>query len=540
MRGKQHQSIFEWLNNHWWPDGPPVAAVQGFPGVGKTEIGIELCNAIKSKLPDCVIVRFDCPETLSTSPDDLLLTIAGELAEAGDNGVVDALNSSKSIQAIAASLLTSVRLIVIDEADRLLSSANGEVFAGIRGFIERISQTADAKGRLLLLSSREFDETRELSRAKRFKLDPFDEADASEFLREQLTQRGCSGAVEEARLPDVVNWLGRNARALRLLAAALANDALDDLIGLAPEAWEARDRSVSPVLIGKFEREVLSRTEQQMADPVRKFVRRISVLRRSFKRQVLEALAATTDDWPNYRDELIARYILDSRSGWYNMHPVLRETLIASMSPAQRKSAHLAAGHYYAAAFRAQSLAERPEALGVRFIEARYHYTMGESETDLAEIARRFESHLTKQYGFTSRIPVDPQELDERITLLSALLQARGANGLEFHLAKCLVARKKPGDMDAALPHARRATGPRSPYDAWLLRARIEHATFGYEAAIRVLREGIKIVPPTQSLSSLYQSAAEIFAANGKPDDAVVLLRQGIAIIPPTQNLFSL
>jgi glycosyltransferase involved in cell wall biosynthesis/tetratricopeptide (TPR) repeat protein len=540
MLGKQHSQILAWLESEWWLEGPPVTIVQGFPGVGKTELGIAVSASVKQQRPTFKVAQFDCPDSVGNTPDDFLLTLAGELAEAGDPRVAEEIGTGKSALAIAAGLLGSNRLLVIDEADRLLSAADGTFRSGIKSFFEKASQTANPIGRMLLLSSREIAETREAARIKRFKLEPFDQEDALEFLREQLDQHDSKGAVEAHRQIDVVNWLGRNARAIRLLAAALTNDELDDLIGLAPEAWEARDRIVSPDLLYRFEQELLSRTEQQMAEPIRRFARRISVLRKPFKRGALEALNDRSEHWQASRDELIARYILDSRSGWYKMHPVLRETLVTSLPSDERRSAHLAAGRYYAAAFRAKSLAERPEALGMRFIEARYHYTLGESEADLAEIAQRFETHLRGQYGLTSRIPSVGQELDERIALLSALLQARGAVGLEFHLAKCLVARNGPGDLDAALPHARRATGPKSRYDAWLLRIRIENEVLGFESAIRAAREGIKVVAPTQSLSSLYQSAAGILAANGKPDEAVSLLREGIKIVPPTHSLSEL
>lgn len=40
-------------------------------------------------------------------------------------------------------------------------------------------------------------------------------------------------------------------------------------------------------------------------------------------------------------------------------------------------------------------------------------------------------------------------------------------------------------------------------------------------------REGIKVVPPTQNLFSLYQAAAEILARDGKAEEAVTLLREG-------------
>jgi tetratricopeptide (TPR) repeat protein len=156
-------------------------------------------------------------------------------------------------------------------------------------------------------------------------------------------------------------------------------------------------------------------------------------------------------------------------------------------------------------------------------------------------ISQAFEAHIRATFRFTSQVPSDPQELDERIALLSALLQARGAMGLEYYLARCLVTRNRPGDAGRALvPHARRSTGPQSPAEAWALRIKLEDEIEGADSALKVAREGIDLVPPSQSLFTLYHTAAEIIARDGKPDDAIKLLNQGIAEITASQNAFVL
>ena len=60
---------------------------------------------------------------------------------------------------------------------------------------------------------------------------------------------------------------------------------------------------------------------------------------------------------------------------------------------------------------------------------------------------------------------------------------------------------------------------------------------FRYEAphsldeAISLLREGMKIISPTQGVFSLYQAAAEILARDGKADEAISLLSAGAEVI---------
>ncbi|MBV2150431.1 glycosyltransferase family 4 protein [Sphingobium sp. AS12] len=201
-----------------------------------------------------------------------------------------------------------------------------------------------------------------------------------------------------------------------------------------------------------------------------------------------------------------------------------------------RFKAHQIAGDYFARAFRAQQLTGKAEALGARFVEARYHFTQAESEKDLREIAVRLEHHLRNRFSFTSPIPKAPEELEERIALLSALLKDRGPHAMEYHLARCLLLRGRESDTCLALPHIRRSSGPRAPAPAWVLRIQVEATLFGSDEAVKAAREGIKVVPPTQNLFSLYQAAAEILARDGKSDEAVTLLREGIG----TPNIGSL
>jgi tetratricopeptide (TPR) repeat protein len=538
--GQQHNAVLEWLVGDWWQKGPPVAVIQGFPGIGKTEIALQAMTEFRKAHSNVPTVLFDCPETTTGLADDLLLTLAEELAALGDTDLIESVERGEDVNSIFSRVLAVPRLIIVDEAQRLLIGSTSGVSAAIAATLERFSRTADAEGRLLLLSNRDFGTARWTERVESMTLLAPKPNDAEALLHAELQRRNLGEAIPARRYRDVVIWLGCNPRALRLLASALVRESLDELIGLAPEAWEARDRPVSAQLLREFEKAVLTRAEERLDQPTQVFLRRLSVLRRSFDRRVLEALSPNVSDMVQQRDELIARFMLEFRNYFYELHPILRDAVRLRMSGAEKRRAHLSAGRFYAAPFRARRTLGEAEKLGARFIEARYHFTIAESESDLVEISERFENHLRAQFHPNSPVPTNAQERDERIALLSALLQARGAKGLEYYLARCLVARNQPGDMDRALPHVRRATGPQAPADAWVLRVKVEHQVFGSTVAVRAAREGIKVVPPTQSLCSLYQVAAEILARDGKPSESVELLREGIKVVPPSQNLFSL
>ena len=574
LLGEQHIALAETLAT--WPIKDwAVTIVQGFPGTGKTEIALEVERQVRRTQPTLPVARFDCPQASTNLIDDFVFTLAEELADSGDRELLGRIESGDRSNDILRTVWTKSCLIIVDEAHRLLIGATRSLPEELAVIFERWSKATNPAGRIILLSHREFDSGRWTERVRRQTIRPFEPAVAQDFLRSELSNLpDLTVTIPAVRHADVVAWLGYNARAIRLLVRSLINDTLEDLIGLAPDTWEARDRPVSPDLLKEFETKVLARATDRLDADASRFLQRLAVLRRAVNNQGLEALCPERGAMKSLRDELLSRYILIHTTGFYDLHPVVHETLKVRMSGAEARQAHLAAGRYHAAPFRARQTLGSPSNLGGRFIEARYHFTMAESEQDLSEITIQFEAHFRATYTETSKVPTDARELDERIALLTALLQARGAKGLEYFLARCFVARNHAGDRERALPHARRATGPQAPEHAWLLRIRLEEEFSAlrevvniareaidyyplsprlYQAAaellgrsgkaddaVALLREGIKVVPPAQNLFSLYQAAAEMLGRSGKADDAVALLREGIKVVPPAQNLFSL
>jgi tetratricopeptide (TPR) repeat protein len=529
--GAQHQLLLNWLTGDWWQKGPPVAIVHGFPGIGKTEIAMRAMDSLRTTRSLVPIIRFNCPQTL-TGSDDFLLTIAEECAAVGDTELIQKLELGEDTNAIFRKMLVPERLIVLDEAQRLLVGSTGRISSAMASLMERWSSTPDAKGRLLLVSNREFDYDRWNERAKPISLYPLRPHEAKTFLLSELKESSLVDAVPVQRYSDVVTWLGCNPRAIRLLVRALVRENLDDLIGLAPDAWDMRDRVVSPQLLHEFEKAVLERAEDRLDPEAQLFLRRLSVFRLPLDRRALQALSPNDLSLARLRDELIARFMMEFRGNHYDMHPVLRDTIRLRMVGAERRRAHLAAGNYYAAAFRARRMVGEAEKLGARFIEARYHFTKAESERDLAEISQRFEAHFRVQFQANSPVPANPEERNERIALLSALLQARGARGLEEHLARCLVARNQPGDIERALPHARRATGPQASVATWILRVRLENEMFGSTQALKVANEAIDAVRYQPNLGDIFYVVAEIAAGEGKPNEAIELMVRGIKETP--------
>jgi tetratricopeptide (TPR) repeat protein len=293
----------------------------------------------------------------------------------------------------------------------------------------------------------------------------------------------------------------------------------------------------------------------------------------------LERLCGSKDEVSQLRSILECRFLLNFYKGALALNPVVREISLSHLKEheTELRQAHSSAADYHMRHFKAKQIVGSQSKLGESFAELRYHLVQAGREAELALIGQRFTEHLKQEMISGSPVPTDREELDERIAVLTVLLGEGGAKGLEYHLARCLGTRGKPGDLKLAAAHAARATGVGAPVASWYLRAELENRADCLDAAMRtiyeaihkvsgddslfslfqlgaellsragrgdeavtLLREGIKVIPPDKNAFSLYQSCAQILARAGKTDDAVTLLREGIKVIPPENNAYSL
>jgi glycosyltransferase involved in cell wall biosynthesis len=337
-----------------------------------------------------------------------------------------------------------------------------------------------------------------------------------------------------------VKWLGGFPRALHLLVTRLPFESIDELIGLEQEAWKCRDRDVSPDFLRRFEEELLSRARADLDDSVNLFFGRLAVYRRPVDRHALQVSNQGFGEVDSLRDELIRRFMLERRRQFFTMHPVLRETELARIDAEVKKSAHRIAGRHYARHFMARQITGSAAKLGAAFIEARYHLSQGEDIENLRIVVSQFEQHIRALFGWTTPVPHERVEIDERISLLLALLHERGPIGLHYYLARLLERRDASGDLVLAVKHAKHGTGPQSPAPAWLFRMRVEERLNGGQAAIAVAKEGIGKISPTQNLFALYQSCGELLARENRAPEAIELLKEGIGKIPPFKGGYKL
>ncbi len=532
MLGEKHQAIANWLIHEWSSVGFRVCAIEGFSGVGKTEVASEF----ERQVP--IDARVDAPE--SGELDDLMLSLSEQLAAKGHLELMTAINEGMSVEAAFEAILLKPVYIVVDEFQRLIDTGTAAPITRVAALIERVSKRS-APGRLLLLSHRGLDKTRRWGERVTFKtLTGLSPDEGAELLGQLLASRGRELDIPFDRRPEISRWLGGNPRAIRVLVGCLEQEALDDLTGVVPEAWEARDQEVAESLIATLERELLVRALESLDGSSASTLEGLAVFREAITRDGITRLLSPGLPLDQFLAALSSRFLIEQRAGWYSLNPVVREISFHRLKGNRQAAgaAHRAAASYYTRHFAAKQIVNAG-ALGGAYVEARYHLVQSDGLVELSEIAHRFGKHLRSVYGWVTPAARGGGRRDEIIGVLSAYLQTEGPKAMEYHLARLLYLRQRPGDHQRALEHVRRSCGPQSPTDAWVLRLRLE-VTGGVEPMMKVARQAISTVPADANLFAIYLAAADQLALTNRIPEAISLIEEGIANIPPERGLHSL
>ena len=528
---------------------------------------------LETAFPDRSFGQEEVPEGTCTF-EDLIALLGTAFAYSGDDSIT---LSANPIVAIREALRRPVT-IVIDNFHHCFDADTDAPDSEVRKLIERLSRLRNTPGRLLLVTSATVGSW--AVAAKKFTLPPFNEDEGVAALRRMLGELKCSQAVSRARETDVVRWLAGNPRALQILAVCLQNSLLDELIGSAPDAWELRNRSVSPALVKELEAHFLHRIIDRLDERAKDTLKRLSVLRRSFSGDAVRIIVGDSEEIAGARKKLSNAFLIEWKSTNYvSLNPVARELSLHALLWTQSESrrAHAAAGAYYARAFQARRvfLAAR----GADFIEARYHLVMAQDIGTLANVCRSYSLALDRTYAARMRIPIDPEQRDELIMIIRAVLDETSPSWrLHLYLAMLLLKRDGEGDAAEALEHTTRATASvNSTQAAWIAHLRlvkrlkgdvaafntakhalgvldIDEASAVYIVAghlaianstwrdetIGLLKDGIAKVPAQYGQFSLYVEAARLLSASGQPEAAVELLKDGIAKVPAQYSQFSL
>src|SRR5437879_1814494 len=83
--GKRQIQLLMHLRDEWLPRGRSICIVEGFPGVGKTELAERLITLIP-----CKSVYIECPDKDLDAASDFLAHLGEELSTIGYSALADA------------------------------------------------------------------------------------------------------------------------------------------------------------------------------------------------------------------------------------------------------------------------------------------------------------------------------------------------------------------------------------------------------------------------------------------------------------------
>ena len=542
--GTSRAENLDWLVNVWLKDGPPVCFLQGFPGVGKTDLARDFRELAEEQGKWQHVVINEIADRVTPSVIESMMELSVTLSQQKMPEMEQVLFEQTNPN-IAYSLERALQypvVIILDEAQRFFRPDSGSPLPEMNGILAFLRNRPSLQGRLLLLSDRIVEEARWSGWMPKRTLTKLEPDEAIEMLETRLQEVGVEIQIPVERQKEVVRDLDFNPRAIETLVGALRYDSLDEIIASNPGLWAVHDREVSREFLKALERDLLERTMRHLAEVHQRKLWRLAVHRRSFKREALEQLCGNMDEATELRSILVTRFLLNFYKGSLSLNPIVREISLSHLrdEPPLFQQAHSGAADYHLRHFRAKQIVGSKSKLGESFAELRYHLVQAARQDELREIGHRFTDHLKREIKSTSPVPTDREELDERIGVLTVLLGNGGAKGLEHHLAHCLQARGKPGDLKLAVIHATRSIGAGAPVDSWYLRAELENQVKGLDAAIKTINTALQKVTANQNLFSLIQLGAQLLSGAGRLDEAVALLKDGIRVILPDKNLFSL
>ncbi|TAK15000.1 MAG: hypothetical protein EPO35_08620 [Acidobacteria bacterium] len=542
--GRNRAENLDWFINTWLTTGPPVCFLQGFSGVGKTDFARDLRDAAEKQNYWEQAVINEISDRPTPSVIESLMELSATLSRQGLPEMERVLfeQANPNLAFALEKVLQRPVVVILDEAQRFFKSDSGSPLPEFNGILSFLRNRQNLPGRLLLISDRHVENAGWSEWIPKRTLTKLEPAEAIEVLESRLKDSAVALEVPLERKQDLVRALDYNPRAIEALVGALVYDSLDEIIGSKPGLWDTEDRLVSREFLDALERDLLERTLKHLDMAYQKKLWRLAVHRRSFKREAFENICGTKDEAANLRTILVTRYLINFRSGALSLNPIVREISLAHLKeqPAEFKQAHSGAADYHLRHFKAKQIVGGQTSLGESFAEVRYHLVQAGRGAEIRGIGHRYTDHLKQEIKSVSAVPKDAEELDERVGVLSVLLEEGGSKGLEYHLARCLQTRGRPGDLEQAVLHAERATGAGAPEASWTLLAKLKHKAEGVDSAMRAIRTALRTMAYADVAAPLYQLGAEILSRAGKTDEAVLLLKEGIKVIPAEKNLSSL
>ncbi|TYB49379.1 glycosyltransferase [Actinomadura chibensis] len=517
-----------------------AAVITGISGVGKS---LQLVKPLLSRyLKECgrPVVSIDVPERSTDLEQELVDLLVDGLVLPAGGGAAPRIVPGRGFKAAVRDLLQQRVLVVIDEFQRLLD-ADKRPREPFGSALAELARAPGNEGGLWLVSNQHLDA---------LWTQPFHPVElpapvAEEGVRivlEHLRTADAAARFPESRRTETVNRLGRNPRVLHLLGSLLRRYTLDELLG-PPLLGPPTEGIPEDELVDTIERGLVAKATEGLADDERQALRRLSVLSAGFEQKQAETLVT---DFRKRLRELRYRYLMEptqDRPPRYQLHPAVREAENAFLRRDQRawRSAHRAAGQWYAARLKRTDAKERAVALSGAF----FHLREAGAGRELADAIAAARAEIEWRYGGDKRhiVPESARERDARIDLLAEYLAEPGAPGVEYHMARLLQERFRetgnPADGELALAHAERAakrwrTGSAVPWVMWM---KLMTEVRGFEAAEEIGRQALAHKPYIgEQRFAVYMQLSIYLTAQERVEESIAELRRGCAESRPADQ----
>jgi tetratricopeptide (TPR) repeat protein len=542
--GRSRSEALDYFTRVWLKEGPPVCFLQGFSGVGKTDLAHQLIEqALASGLCKHALIE-EIVDRPIPSVAESFQELAAQMSLHGVSDMHLPSNPSGSANlALSFEKLLQVPIVlVLDQVQRFFRPNSTSPIPQFEAVLSHLRNRPGLPGRLLLLCDGFVERARWSEWIPRKILKELQRDEAIEMLDARLDESELEVSFSLERKHDVLRVLSYNPRAIEALVAALHFSTLDEIIKNNPGPWAVAEREVDRAFLRVLERDLLEHTLAQMDSIQQKRLRHLAVYRRSFKPMALELICANRSEAVELRSALQSRFFLNLYGGSLFLNPIVREIAKSRLrgDSAEFKRAHSAAADYYMRPFRSQQIVSEHSQLAASFAELRFHLVQAGRREELLRVSQTFTDHLRREISSEGHVPENRDELDERIGVLTVLLGDSGAKPLELHLARCLRARSAPGDREQAIIHAARATGQGRYQSAWVLLAELTHEGHSADGAMRVIKRGISASTDKTLTAPLYYAGAEILLKEERAADALPFLDEGMASVPAERNVFSL
>jgi glycosyltransferase involved in cell wall biosynthesis len=525
--GSRRQQVAAGLWAVWQEEGHEAAILTGFSGLGKTEQVVRpLLNHAIQEGRQAVLVEI--PLYPTSLEEEVIAELVDRLRESGADTLAQQVGDEPSLSAALGRLLRGGALVVLDEFQRLLDPT-GQPFQPLGDKLQRLARRAPDGGCLWLVTNRQIDPTWTEPFYETLLEPPAEFRDQERIVLDAIATADAEKRFPDARRLEVVRRLGANPRVLRLLGALLRMYPLEELLG---PPGDVLDAPADPRLTEGMERALLAKAEEGLSDPAKQLLRDLSVLRGPASWELVEAVAAPLGDVRVHTRALRERYLLEIRANRYHLHPVVREVEGPRLrrDEASWRDAHRRAGMWYSRPlYTVDRYPLGDTDLAFQLAGARYHLVEAQATDVLHEAMRGVRSYIERKYGWSTRKPASDEERDAQISLLGLYLEEPGDTGVEFTYAKLLKQRGAPGDLEAALPHAMRATEGRDFHNPWVLWIQLVREVEGLEAAVAAAQEAKNHVAPAKNLFTVYQLLGGCLDHLSRTEEAVDALLEGAA-----------